>query len=677
MSLDFKTSFITYYVQSLCERTRHEKTGTKFGFDWIIYNLAISENWTPYRLPFFRNGPNETSKTKTEAEFGIDLAFLSSDKTCLRIFVLKDEVLKNSTWGGNSFDIDLRNAASPDLSAKILAEVKRVEIVLAYNKDEDRTGVVLYDRLVAGLGTKVGDEVELCFDRWNLTGIVERVKETLLTPNLLPQKFFSHFSYICSQFNEFEHGSDEWENQLVPNWRRFLDQLFSENADERCVRLLPVALLLLKEHGSDSDIRSKETGWIDLIEWGMLAAWQVLQTSGQKRKIEPAVAEIWLDFYVEELQRFYRANIQTLSLSRSLDKPQTGSYLDAIASSVIAHWHVGRLGILGLAYDECLPVETVGQQIRVEMQGLVADWISQIIDANPSTQRPLIDLHHVELFLCWRMLVRVNRIEKLREFFFALTNRLIVRRFRNAHIPFIDGRNSIATVLEYCATNEMPDEFCESSSVYLLCLLELVAVLQDEERNDLLWLVYHKLVMAQADDGPISDCAQIDLMMWHPPEKWEGDVLVKSLADQGECTNIMFGQLDQWSPSGGNEIAAELERLVTESREKRPFEMPDSIPTSVAILGCLKHRSPVPSEYWRVISFPQQSESEEVNSLSKKPAKKSAKKTKSASKKPAKKSAKKTKSASKKPAKKSAKKTKTASKKTTASEKVATKKRLK
>ena len=43
MNDDFKTSFLTYYVQSLGERTREEKLGTKFGFDWIIYNLALAE----------------------------------------------------------------------------------------------------------------------------------------------------------------------------------------------------------------------------------------------------------------------------------------------------------------------------------------------------------------------------------------------------------------------------------------------------------------------------------------------------------------------------------------------------------------------------------------------------------------------------------------------------------
>ena len=105
-------------------------------------------------------------------------------------------------------------------------------MILAYNKDDDDAGVELYDRRTAGLGTKVGDHVKLSFERWNLTTITEKVSGGLLTSStFLPQAFFSQFGYLCSQFGDFVHGSDEWTNQLIPNWRRFLESLLKENAE--------------------------------------------------------------------------------------------------------------------------------------------------------------------------------------------------------------------------------------------------------------------------------------------------------------------------------------------------------------------------------------------------------------------------------------------------------------
>ena len=75
-----------------------EKTGTKNGFDWIVMNLALAQNWIPARLPFIRTGPTEASRTKTETEFGVDFAFLSQAGRRLTIFVLKDEVLTYANW---------------------------------------------------------------------------------------------------------------------------------------------------------------------------------------------------------------------------------------------------------------------------------------------------------------------------------------------------------------------------------------------------------------------------------------------------------------------------------------------------------------------------------------------------------------------------------------------------
>ena len=39
--------FLSNYIMSLLERTRHERNEIKLGFDWIIYNLAIAKKWEP------------------------------------------------------------------------------------------------------------------------------------------------------------------------------------------------------------------------------------------------------------------------------------------------------------------------------------------------------------------------------------------------------------------------------------------------------------------------------------------------------------------------------------------------------------------------------------------------------------------------------------------------------
>lgn len=604
---DFRTSFLTYYIQSLGERTREEKRGTKFGFDWIIYNLALSEDWIPHRLPFIRSGGGETSQTKTEPEFGVDLAFLSPDLKTLRVFVLKDEVLKNSTWGAHSFDIDLRNAAAPALDSPQTANVERVEVVLASNKDEDATGVELYNRRVAALGTRVGDKVALHFDRWNLTTIVGKVASQLLTPSLLPQKFFSHFSYICAQFADFRHGSDEWTNQLVPNWRRFLEELLSGKADERCVRLLPVSLLILREHGKDNP--TQETGWIDLIEWGMLAAWNVAQST-DKTAVKSIVLRLWREFYLSALEHYYGEHHDDLGVQLSVDRPLSGSFVDTIASAVVAHWHLARIGLLGLAYAEFLPRESEEDRERHQFaSNSIANWLAAFVSANPSTMRPVIDLHHIELVLVWGVLWQAGRHDDLASWLQMLTTRLFMRRSGNAQIPFVEGRNSLDLVFEFVATGKRPLEFCESSSVYLTCLMELICSLPKNRRDELLRLVYQRIVLGKADCGAqMEGCDPINLMQWMPSVGWGDRVLAESLSNEGECSTIQFEQIGGAVLSDGGEIANAIEKLVAETRVRRDFDWPAGLSFSVVILGCQKHRSPLPPEIWRRSIFPENSQ---------------------------------------------------------------------
>jgi hypothetical protein len=600
MSIDVKTSFLTYYIQSLGERTRAEKKGTKFGFDWIVYNLALAEDLIPHRLPFFRGGADEISKTKTEAEFGIDAAFVSPDGKLLTIFVLKDEPLNNSTWTQNDFDADLRRAAAPDLEASGLQSISGVRVILAYNKDEDQTGIELFERRTKALGTKVGDNVQLNFERWNLTRLTEEVKEKLLTPSLLPQRFFSLFSYLCSQFADFRHGSDEWTNQLIPNWRRFLTDLLSENADERTVRLLPAALLILREQGGKNP--TVETGWLDLAEWAMLSAWNVNQASSS-RNIRLAVPQMWIDFYLAELERYYEAHSIELAAKDGLDVNRAGSYVDSVVSAVVAFWHVARIGILALAFAELLPRSDEAERaIREQAMRKVANWLATLLSANPAALRPLLDVHHIELFLIWRTFWQLKRSNDICTWLHGLRNCLLVRRAGTTPLPFLEGGNSLSAVFEAVAAEDKPPEFCDQSSMLLLCILEWCFSLPIQERDRLVELYYKQLVLGRDSQGqPLGDSLPIDLLGWVPPEDWGKKVLVKGLADEGESQS--FETLGPDAVQDGSTIARHIENFIRESRSARKTSFPEGLPISVVVLACLKHRSPLPAELWRASIF--------------------------------------------------------------------------
>jgi hypothetical protein len=310
------------------------------------------------------------------------------------------------------------------------------------------------------------------------------------------------------------------------------------------------------------------------------------------------------------LERYYGAHATDLQVPYSLDIRLSGSYVDTVATAVVAHWHITRLGILGIAYAECLPKETEDDaRRRQEASIVVSNWVVGLLTANPSALRPLIDLHHIELFLTWACLWRAGRIADIVTWLTILSNRLLMRRSGLGQIPFIEGGNATELVFEYVASGEKPDEFCDTSSVYLTCLMELICALPPAHRDPVLESVYRRLVLARADCGTqMEHCEPIDLLTWIPPTDWGDRVLTQSLDHEGECTAIHLACFDGTEPSTGSDIADVLNNLVAETRKKRECKYAEGLLMAVVVLACSKYRSPLPPEFWRAVAFRQQTE---------------------------------------------------------------------
>lgn len=597
--------FLTEYIESLLERTTVEKGILKTGFDWVIYQLGVGKNWKPFRLPFFRQPSAGVPDTKRgEAEFGEDISFGSESGKEYWIFVLKDERLIYGNWTSHKFDSDLRRAAAPRLSQEGLEKVESVRIILAYNKDEDQGGIESYDRLIGSLPTSIGDGVKLSFERWNLTRIVEEIEAHVLTPDLLPQHLSGQFRYICSQFEDFGFGTREWENQLVPNWRDFLELALKEPVNGRKLRVIPVCLMILNHYRKDR--AGSYPGWIDLIEWAMLALWsahQRLPRAGSKNAKE-IIRGVWLGLYIGELERYFVEVEGTLTTQHgfSVGRQGLGVGVDAVNHAYRAYWHLGRLGILSRAPQD---FESPGNP---EYEGFIeevitrsAGWLVRCLRANPAALRPLVDLNHIELFLTWVILWQTGKQKDIYEWLCELESRLLVRRVhKELSVPFIEANSRLDLVAEYAATGDRPYDYANSSSYLLLMLLELCFSLCESERDELVERYMRRVVKAIGEDGQSLVKKEIDLQSWVPPEDWWDRILKGPVLDGIAVTTNNFDQVTEKAKP----LCERIRDSVEEVREKHPWKMRGrDVPLAAYILACIKHRSPLPPEFWRGIIF--------------------------------------------------------------------------
>ncbi len=605
--------FLYEYILSLKERSRFEKTGFKNGLDWLIYELGIQKGWLPLRTPFSVK-PDQSLKSKSEGELGIDIAFLSKNKKNLYIFVLKDEKLNNSNWTGAGFDADIRKAIAPNMVQQGLTQVEIVKIITAYNKDDDRNGIELYQRLTNSYPTQFGkdNEYKRRFERWNLTKITEEVTNHLITPQLLPNHLTSQFRYICSQITDFDYCTKEWINQLEPNWKNFVETVIGDQIDANKINLLALSMYILKDSWK-SEVNSY-AGWLDLVEWAMIALWRRYYGLGDSRKesqLKAHIFSVWSRVYLAELETYLVAVDPVLRTQHglSLGNLRYDMNLVPINDAFRAFWHMARLGMLNVAFQEINFGDDTEKIMNIRIKN-ISDLLIHFLKANPATSRPLIDLHHIELFLVWLILYQAGREDEIRDWLSELENVLTIRRFSNAvNLPFIQSGNDLDSLIETVVRTGEEVESVDTSSYLILMLIELCFSLSNhKQRDELVERFVRRLANGIDDDGQPYGTkddnvkGSIDLLSWSPPQNWEEILMTGSLAMEG--VGVTTWNFQRYDDSTSESLPHRVKSFVQQMRNKFPQERPKKLPLSVCVLACLKHKSPLPPEFWRATVFP-------------------------------------------------------------------------
>ncbi|MCW5547327.1 MAG: hypothetical protein KIT44_00005 [Opitutaceae bacterium] len=602
MTDDSIKTFLRQYVASLKEETRRIKEVNHYGFDHLIEQLGRQEDWILHRAPSHPPATSEDlPQPKKEAEHGVDYAFLTRDQKELIIFVLKDEKLTYHNFDHENFRTDLSRAASPNLTDPVLAGVNTVRVILAYNKDEEEEGLEEYNNHIAKLGTKIGDAVALKFERWNLDHLVDVFHRKIFNPSLLPSNFFRKFTYICLQVEDFSHGSAQWEEVLIPDWQEFLQLVLAEPS-KRSVWMVAVAMAIVAKDAKKEP--AFETGWIDLVEWAVLALWDAALRSADKH-VAGAVLEIWMTVYVGELERFYTAHGPSLGVEDSLSLAMDPSFEPA-AESYLAYWHLARLGLLWQSAAVLCPAEGKPEHaLFVKEMAKIIDWIIGLQRANAAAWRPTMDSHHIELFLVWAALVGADRQDEIYAWLDNLSKRLALRRRDAGPLRVLSTENTWESVFETIVEGTPQTKSYGRTSYLFLMLEEMCLLFGNPVRDQLLDSIHNHLALGVNSKGESLEYEEdVELASWAPPVGWERLLLEGKLFEQddsGIC--ITTGNFVRYPNQKEVGLADCLVDFIKQSREKYPLRRETPLPLPVLFLACVKHRCPIPPEFWRAPIF--------------------------------------------------------------------------
>ena len=133
----------------------------------------------------------------------------------------------------------------------------------------------------------------------------------------------------------------------------------------------------------------------------MLALWDTYRDL-QEIKLKNIVFNIWVQLYIGELDRYFTEIQDALTTEHGLaERESTIGQLGAIQDAYIGYWHLGRLGILNYAPQEFMDTKGQDKEIFENHVSRNAERLTQFLHSNPAILRPLLDIHHVELFLQW------------------------------------------------------------------------------------------------------------------------------------------------------------------------------------------------------------------------------------------------------------------------------------
>lgn len=113
------------------------------------------------------------------------------------------------------------------------------------------------------------------------------------------------------------------------------------------------------------------------------------------------------------------------------------------------------------------------------------DLIIELIENNSGFKRPFLDNHSIPIIQLLLFFVEDNSslrqkdVNFLYKYFQSIVTNLKIEKFKNNRLPEL--HNNINLTIEFYATGERPEEYCDSSSILLAILLEITTIFDSEE----------------------------------------------------------------------------------------------------------------------------------------------------------------------------------------------------
>ena len=534
---------IDHYLGQLAERDE---------LDILLRNLLVVEKYEVVK-----------KASRGKREFGVDVAAVKreADGHHLYLFQAKAGDLNRDTWnvGKNSVRSSLEEAIDKPFEAfaKLQsAPVKRHLIIVfnGYVKDDVSD---LLDGFVKSQ-TKSRDDLEITY--WNIDTLGEKVQRSLVNEGLLPvvdamalKKTLAFADVVDYQFIELKGILTKLTDALTSTSAQKLRRLFS------IVRMLGRMTAEYARQGGTykNAIVASEMLILHMAYWC------------QKKEVTTPTAREQFDLLLEDY---------ATDLSRLVDKLEPalklkhGLAVGGLTESL--EYPLRTFEILGLVSVYALLKMHLGQDEQERVLKLIDDVISN----NPSSHRPLLDNHGIDMCLAALAFMYGGRADVVPYVAVRVLDGLGVCKRLNRPLPEL--HNNLDYVIEAIAYGEKPLGYTDGSSTIISMLFEFLLLLPSEQASSF----YDNL--KDAFEG-------INLQHWYPP---------------GNYSELLFRQeIRGGFTETGVELPGSIERFRDEVRQRHERfssdwfsdDFSNKVNGFAAFIAFRHFRTPVYPHLWR------------------------------------------------------------------------------
>ncbi|WFO15802.1 hypothetical protein M601_019060 [Cellulophaga baltica 4] len=312
------------------------------------------------------------------------------------------------------------------------------------------------------------------FERWDIYYLTDIFSKYLFNENLLSDEasnrlFKKTLAFLDSPDNEYL----EFKELVTIQFNKV------ENIKSRAFKKLFATLNLLN---SIIFHYSKENNYLvpakECSKFLILKTWHwILENNLQNKK--PVVKE-----YKKLLNGQFKILDKYFQKTFSIAKIENGLYSEYGAFYEKIGYPIRCFEYLDDIIYYCRLRNTVFESKQINrLKNKQKDLLIELIDNNSGFNRPLFDNHSIpiiQLFLFFsdKNCLRQKDVAFLGGYFQLTIANLRIEKFKHNRQPELYNR--INPIIEFIATGDKPDEYCDSSSILLAILLEICVVFNSE-----------------------------------------------------------------------------------------------------------------------------------------------------------------------------------------------------